>query len=94
MDDYIVCLGSEITGGETDIHTTVENRIVAGNGARLLLDGSECDVTGGHEQTALWTHLEGVGGYVFLDQPTALRLSSQPATQARPESNSPDMSGS
>ncbi|MFE6735163.1 polysaccharide lyase 8 family protein [Microbacterium sp. NPDC057650] len=63
----LVALGADIATGSTgEVRTVVEHRNLGKDARTLLVDGAE--VT---SETALtsprWAHLDGTGGYVFLD---------------------------
>lgn len=67
LPDAVVALGAGIsTGSAGEVRTVVEHRNLGTTAKRLIVDGQ--DVTA--ETTlpgARWAHLDGVGGYVFLD---------------------------
>jgi hyaluronate lyase len=78
LEDMVVALGAHV-GSSTSapVETTVENRALhkgrgPGPKARLTVDGHRIVPSPGDEHTIDnpgWAHLEGVGGYVFLDAP-------------------------
>ncbi|MFI1397968.1 polysaccharide lyase 8 family protein [Streptomyces sp. NPDC020681] len=81
LEDAVVMLGAGITStGSAGVETTVENRnLRLDETAKLTIDGRGCPTGLGWEETysrARWAHLEGVGGYLFLDRKgiTARRL--------------------
>ncbi|UJP10061.1 polysaccharide lyase 8 family protein [Microbacterium sp. KUDC0406] len=68
LPDGIVALGTGIsTGSDGELRTIVEHRNLGEDARRLVVDGRPVTV----ERTlprARWAHLDGVGGYVFLDR--------------------------
>ncbi|MEO3845237.1 polysaccharide lyase 8 family protein [Streptomyces sp. B22F1] len=79
LDDAVVALGADIAAGDGRvIETTVENRALRGDGApAFVVDGRRQPEEPGRERGfdgARWAHLEGVGGYVFLDADGGSRL--------------------
>ncbi len=73
LPDAYVALGSDIaTKSAGEVRTVVEHRNLGENAQRLVVDGTE--VTGESViASARWAHLDGVGGYVFLDGSADLR---------------------
>ncbi|MFF2844292.1 polysaccharide lyase 8 family protein [Paenarthrobacter sp. NPDC057981] len=73
LDDAVVCLGSAITGtGGAAVLTTIENRSFAvGSVPALRTDSRNRSMAPGDAPVALKRslHIEGHGGYVFLDAP-------------------------
>lgn len=72
LPDMVVALGSDVsTESSAEVRTVVEHRNLGETARALTVDG--VSVTA--EQTltrATWAHLDGVGGYVFLDQSSPL----------------------
>ncbi len=79
----LLCLGAGIrTGTDEAVETIVEQRnLGADGGNRLVVDGDALDANGSGTalQDPTWAHLEGTGGYVFLDH-SALRAVRQRRT--------------
>ena len=72
LDDAVVALGAGITStGDAMVETTVENRAGHDGAPTLRMDGE------GDTSTPRWVHLEGVGGYVFLDGATVRATEEQ-----------------
>ncbi|BCW11755.1 hypothetical protein NtRootA4_28180 [Arthrobacter sp. NtRootA4] len=73
LDDAVVCLGAGITGtGGAAVQTTVENRAFAsGTVPALRTDSRNRRMAPGDAAVQLQrsVHIEGHGGYVFLDAP-------------------------
>ncbi|KIA72165.1 hyaluronate lyase [Arthrobacter sp. MWB30] len=73
LDDAVVCLGAGITGtGGAAVQTTVENRAFAtGTVPALRTDSRNRRMAPGDAAVQLKrsVHIEGHGGYVFLDAP-------------------------
>ncbi|ASN21263.1 polysaccharide lyase 8 family protein [Arthrobacter sp. YN] len=73
LDDSVVCLGAGITGtGGTAVMTTVENRsFAAGSVPAVRTDSRNRRMAPGDAPVVVKrsVHLEGHGGYVFLDGP-------------------------
>jgi hyaluronate lyase len=72
FDDYVVALGAGIIGSSGNhVETIVENRSLHTDGDNaLIIDGTEQPTIQGwsdHFDNINWAHLEGVGGYVFVD---------------------------
>ncbi len=72
LPDRIVALGAGIVGGSGEpIITTIENRNLHADGTHALtVNGSTQPETQGWEETfaaGSWAHLDGVAGYVLLD---------------------------
>ncbi|MDQ4215532.1 polysaccharide lyase 8 family protein [Microbacterium capsulatum] len=72
LADAIVALGTGIsTGSVGEVRTVVEHRNLGPSARSLVVDGQEvtaqATLTGAH-----WAHLDGVGGYVFLDRTAPL----------------------
>ncbi|MEO3851655.1 polysaccharide lyase 8 family protein [Streptomyces sp. B8F3] len=79
LDDAVVALGADITAADGRvIETTVENRSLRGDGEpAFVVDGRRQPGEAGWERDfarARWAHLEGTGGYVFLDGGAGNRL--------------------
>ncbi len=72
LPDAVIALGTDIsTGSSAEVRTIVEHRNLGSSPRRLLVDGQ--DVAASASTTgARWAHLEGVGGYVFLDDTAEL----------------------
>lgn len=75
LDDAVVALGADITADDGRvIETTVENRRLRGDGEpAFTVDGRRQPSAPGWARDfarARWAHLEGAGGYVFLDAGT------------------------
>lgn len=71
--EFIVALGSDIsTGSSATVESIVEHRNLGATGTNaLLIDGKPAATVAGTAEThagAKWAHLEGVGGYLFLDE--------------------------
>lgn len=65
--DAVFNLGSDISTQSTaEVRTVVEHRNLGTSGRKLLVDGAALTSTGAPLHPR-WAHLEGVGGYVFLD---------------------------
>lgn len=73
LDDAVVCLGAGITGtGGAAVQTTIENRSFApGSVPAVRTDSRNRTPAPGEAPVAVKrsVHLEGHGGYVFLDAP-------------------------
>ncbi len=75
LDDTVVALGADITSSDgRPIETTVENRNLHTDGSETLtVDDTEKSTTPDWSETLTdvsWAHLDGVGGYLFPNQPT------------------------
>lgn len=65
--DGVYNLGADISTRSTaEVRTVVEHRNLGTQPRTLLVDGAPVTSTGA-PSAARWAHLEGVGGYVFLD---------------------------
>lgn len=71
--DAVIALGSDIaTASSAEVRTVIEHRNLGASARRLVVDG----VRVGSPRTlerARWAHLQGVGGYLFLDGGRGLR---------------------
>lgn len=80
VDQGVVCLGAGIHGGTAAIETIIENhRVAADSDQGWLVDGGRLPGSGTAGFAAEVASpsdvvLEGVAGYVFLEQPAALHL--------------------
>ncbi|RYX85400.1 hypothetical protein EON83_05390 [bacterium] len=71
LDDSIVCLGAGISSIDNrTIETIVENRNLAKDDAKWLINNKELNLNAGTTlEKVAYAHLEGVGGYLFPDSP-------------------------
>lgn len=73
LPDMIVALGTDIsTNSDAAVRTVVEHRNLGTAARTLHVDGSAV-TTPTQVNGPQWAHLEGVGGYVFLDESSELR---------------------
>ncbi|MHA4819849.1 polysaccharide lyase family 8 super-sandwich domain-containing protein [Streptomyces aculeolatus] len=85
LDDCVVALGAGITGTtDASIETVVENRNLHSAGTTALtIDGRRQPGRQGWSDrfsAPAWAHLDGVGGYVFLGNNSALQASRSTRT--------------
>ncbi|MGV9279408.1 polysaccharide lyase 8 family protein [Streptomyces sp. NPDC003730] len=99
LDDAVVALGTGVTAtdGRT-IETVVENRNLGATGThRLLVDGraqpGRQGWSGGFTG-ARWAHLQGVGGYLFLEPPRLRALREERTGTWRAINTGADTAGS
>lgn len=72
LPDMIVALGADIsTGSAAEVRTVVEHRNL-GTGPRALHVDGDAVTTPSQVTSPKWAHIEGVGGYVFLDEASEL----------------------
>ncbi|WP_309128202.1 polysaccharide lyase 8 family protein [Microbacterium sp.] len=72
LPDAFVALGADIsTGSDGEVRTVIEHRNLGQQARRLVVDGAGV-TTERTVEGARWAHLEGVGGYVLLDDSAAL----------------------
>lgn len=71
LDDLVVALGAGITSSTgAEVETTIDNRALHEGAPVLRIDGDVVADEDGASDTFTspeWAHLEGFGGYVFLD---------------------------
>jgi hyaluronate lyase len=68
FDDEIVCLGAGITGGSSNVITTIENRRLASSSLPFTADGVAMPTTLGWSSnfaSLTWCALSNAGGYYF-----------------------------
>jgi hyaluronate lyase len=84
LDEYVVALGAGITGSSGyPVETVVENRNLHSTGTNALTVNGIPQVPAlGDSATvaARWAHLDGVGGYVFLNGSPNLQLRREERT--------------
>ncbi|QNE18745.1 polysaccharide lyase 8 family protein [Kribbella qitaiheensis] len=84
LDEYVVALGAGITGSSgNSVETVVENRNLHSTGTNpFTVNGIQQVPNLGDSQAvdARWAHLDGVGGYVFLNGTQALQLKREERT--------------
>lgn len=93
----VVCLGSGISNlsGNSEIHTTVENRKLSSSGNEtLVINGATAPAQLGWQESVQnvdWLNLAGTGGIVF-PSPTTLQLKRETRTRSYRDvnSNAPD----
>jgi hyaluronate lyase len=84
LDEYVVALGSGITGSSGyAVETVVENRNLHSTGTNALTVNGIPQVPELGDSAAVdahWAHLEGVGGYVFLNGGSTVQLRREART--------------
>ncbi len=86
LDEYVVALGAGITGSSGyPVETIVENRNLHSTGTNALTVNGIPQVPNLGDSTSVdarWAHVDGVGGYVFLNGSPSLQLKREERTGA------------
>ncbi|SIN88728.1 polysaccharide lyase 8 family protein [Agromyces cerinus] len=88
LPDMVVALGSDVsTQSEAEVRTVVEHRNLGDTTRRLLVDGVPVAEESVFDAPR-WAHLDGVGGYLFLDRsPIVAGLAEREGTWRRNNTN-------